>query len=319
MLVNPLIIKGVYLISRKIDLGKFRLKPQINKWTGKDEVEQIVGYCLAVAQKKYNIAIYAVCVMSNHLHIVCRDLDGRISDFMADVHRNIAQCMNAKQKKKRSFWSHDKPGKTWLVSRPDLFDRILYVMLNPVKSGLVNHYSSWPGMVTEAKDFLKSGGITYKRPHYFFKSNGKMPKTATLVYSLPPGYNNLTRASFCKLLEERLQKEEKLIAEERDHKKPLGKRKILKQDPFSRPLKGSSEGGFNPAVACKDKELRIKATSWLKNFRISYRKAWERYRRGERDVEFPYGTFKLVREHDVRVAQRSREAEDLLLVLPEFA
>ncbi|MGM0598001.1 MAG: hypothetical protein ACQES9_13280, partial [Myxococcota bacterium] len=63
----------------------------------------------------------------------------------------------------------------------------------------------------------------------------------------------------------------------------------------------------------------IKCQAWLKNWRITYRQRWLEYKRGHRKTKFPYGTFKLAREHDVRVARRSREAEDLLLVLPEFA
>ena len=58
---------------------------------------------------------------------------------------------------------------------------------------------------------------------------------------------------------------------------------------------------MNPRVAAKNKWLRIEALLRNKRFEARYRAAWERYRQGERQVMFPYGTYKLGRIGLVRV------------------
>jgi putative transposase len=320
MIPNPIIKGAVKFTSRKVDMGQFRLKPTLNKRTRKDEITQIVGYCVACAQEKFNIDIYAICVMSNHFHMLLRDNEANIPWFLAEVHRNIAQCVNKMQKKKGAFWNRDRAGQTWLPTVTDLFIKMLYVMLNPVAAGLVQFQKNWPGMVTKPEDFISEKGVLYKRPPYYFKSNGKMPKSARLVYSIPPGYDSMDRKSFAKYLAEKIKVKERHIYIKRKKKKVLGRRRILKMDPFSTPKNGTKEGGFNPAVACHDLELRIKCQAWLKNWRITYRQRWLEYKRGRRKIKFPYGTFKLAWEHPVRVVTNfSAEADQLTLVLPEFA
>lgn len=320
MIPNPVPKGAGKLTSRKIELGQFRLNPKLNKRTGKDEITQIVGYCVGCAQDKFNVDLYALCVMSNHFHMVLRDNDANLPWFLAEVHRNIAQCVNRMQKKKGAFWNRDRAGQTWLPTATDIFIKILYVMLNPVAAGLVQLQKNWPGLVTKPEDFISEKGVLYKRPHYYFKSNGKMPKSTRLVYSIPPGYDSMDRKSFARYLAEKIKIKERQIRKKRKGKRFLGRHKILKMNPFSTPKNGTKEGGFNPAVACHDKELRIKCQAWLKNFRIVYRERWLEYKRGNRKIKFPYGTFKIAWEHPVRVERKfSAEADQLELVLPEFA
>ncbi len=47
-------------------------------------------------------------------------------------------------------------------------------------------------------------------------------------------------------------------------------------------------------------KVRIAALRRLKAFREAYRTAWKAYAAGERDVEFPFGTYKMVRSFGVR-------------------
>lgn len=319
MKANPIWPGSINMITRKIDQGTFRLSPTLSKRTRKDVITQIIGYIVAVAQKKFNVDIFALCVMSNHYHIYCRDNEGNLPLFAADVNRNIAQCLNAKQGTTGPVWNRDRCNILNVVHKRDRLKYLLYVMLNPVKAGLVELQRHWPGMVTKAKDFLKNGQ-TFKKPVYFFTKDGKMPEEATLVYTMLPGSEAADMESYVKFLEEKVSKEEKQIKKERGNKKALGRRRILKMNPFSKPKNGTKEHGLNPKIACSDKLLRIKYLALLKNWRIEYRKAWQEYKRGNKNVKFPYGTFKLALEHKVRVETGGcKEAEDLEIVLPAFA
>ena len=48
---------------------------------------------------------------------------------------------------------------------------------------------------------------------------------------------------------------------------------------------------MSPRVACRNKWARIEALGRLKAFVDSYKDAWQRYRAGQRDAVFPFGTY----------------------------
>ena len=316
---TPVLRNFLKVITRKIDRGMFRLKPVLNQ-RRKDEITMIVGYCIACAQSKFNVDIYGICIMSNHYHIYVRDNEANLPWFAAEVNRNIAQCLNEKQGTRGPVWNRDRCNQMMIGSRRDHLKFLLYVMMNPVAAGLVEKQKHWPGMVTTPEDFLKVEGITFARPRYFFKKDGKMPEKSTLFYSVLPGYEAMDRNSYVQFLQEQIASQEKQIRAKRGNKKCLGRRRILKIDPFSAPKKGTEEHGLNPKVACSDKLKRIKLLAFLKNWRIAYRLAWQEYKRGNKEVTFPHGTFKIAWEHKVRVETGGcKEAEDLELILPEFA
>jgi hypothetical protein len=51
--------------------------------------------------------------------------------------------------------------------------------------------------------------------------------------------------------------------------------------------------GLNPRVAAADRWERIAALLQLKAFLRAYRRAWQQFRAGVRDVLFPAGTYRL--------------------------
>jgi len=81
----------------------------------------------------------------------------------------------------------------------------------------------------------------------------------------------------------------------------------------SQPMAATKRRKSKSPVAAKNKWLRIKALlrneaprrieALLRNkrFEARYRVAWERYQQGDRQVMFPYGTYKLRRLALVRV------------------
>ena len=52
-----------------------------------------VGYCLAHAQTKTGVKIHASIAMSNHVHHVVTDPDGRLPEFVY-IFNNICQTFN---------------------------------------------------------------------------------------------------------------------------------------------------------------------------------------------------------------------------------
>jgi putative transposase len=73
----------------------------------------------------------------------------------------------------------------------------------------------------------------------------------------------------------------------------LGVAAVLAQKPSARPAPGEPRRMLNPRIAARDKWKRIEALARLRQFLTDYRAAWERFRRGVRNVVFPAGTYLL--------------------------
>ena len=87
-----------YMITRRCYQRTRRLRPS-------PETNQIFLYCLAWAAAKTGVVIHAVCVMSNHHHIVLTDVHGALPDFARELHRTVAKAINAAQGQCENLWS----------------------------------------------------------------------------------------------------------------------------------------------------------------------------------------------------------------------
>ncbi len=54
-----------------------------------------VVYLVAEAAQRYGVQVHALCVLSNHLHMVITDTRGNYPAFLCQVHKLIAKTMNA--------------------------------------------------------------------------------------------------------------------------------------------------------------------------------------------------------------------------------
>lgn len=68
---------------------------------------------------------------------------------------------------------------------------------------------------------------------------------------------------------------------------------ILAEDPRLGATDTFPTFGLNPRIACKDRKKHLELRRGLRAWRREVREKWERWRRGERDVVFPRGTYGL--------------------------
>jgi len=68
---RPVLEGTTYMITRRTTQRQFLLKPSAL-------TNQIFLYCLAVAAERTSVVLHAVCVLSNHYHLVATDPLGRI-------------------------------------------------------------------------------------------------------------------------------------------------------------------------------------------------------------------------------------------------
>ena len=142
----------------------------------------IFRYVLAVAAKRYRVAVHAFCVLSNHYHLVLTDTDGRLPDFMRDLGSLVARATNCAIGRWDKFWEGNSYSAVELATPAAVHEKLVYLLANPVAAGLVRHARDWPGdwshpsrigapAVTIARPVVRAGGKDAKD---FFDEQGQI-------------------------------------------------------------------------------------------------------------------------------------------------
>lgn len=240
------------------------------------------------------VEVFAFCVISNHYHLVVRDPEARMPEFMGYLNMFVSKCINASLDRCESVWSSEPPSTVALTSDDDVMEKMTYTLTNWVVAGLVSRGSQWPGLRSSGDGWVRPPQMV-NRPPVFFQEEGKMPDQAELKLTRPPICEDMDDVELATELKNRVLERE---AQERRKrklkgKKFLGRRKVLSQSPFGRPRSRAPRRGLNPRVAGGDKWRRIESLQRLKQFWIDHRDAFRRWRGGDRDVVFPAGTYAL--------------------------
>ena len=121
-----------------LDLTDFGVNYLIN--------DKIVDICKGTLHypdgKEYKLICY--CIMPNHVHFVIRLLQGNsgISNIMKGIKGTSARKSNLFLGRTGKFWQ-DESYDRLIRNDVELYFVIKYVLLNPVKSRLVNIWSDW--------------------------------------------------------------------------------------------------------------------------------------------------------------------------------
>jgi putative transposase len=284
------------MLTRRVRGRTFLLRPD-------KRTNQLVGYVLAVMAKKWRIRLIAVDVLSNHWHVVLADDHGTIVDSQRDCHSFIARALNAGHGEFEAVWSSDPPSRVSAEEPDDLVSQIAYTMANPVEAGLVMYGSSWPGL----RAAWPAKPKTFKRPSYFFRGEekgGSWPKSATLELCRPDGYDELSDEELAGIVESAIFKREERFRRQfkRAGRPFLGRREVLRQSRHARATSRETRFGISPRVACKNKWRRIERLRANQDWQQAYEVARAKFVAGDRDAEFPYGTYQMCVQWGARCA-----------------
>jgi REP element-mobilizing transposase RayT len=283
------IIPGrTYLITRRCTQRQFLLRPD-------DVVAEVIQYCLAEAATRFDVTLHAWVAMSNHLHLVVRDNRGNLPEFLCQLHKLIAKALNTHHDRSEHFWAAGQPSVVYLVEPRDAFDKLVYVITNPVNADLVDRVVHWPGACSLQQN-LSAEPKTVRRPRLFFRKHGPLPERATLRAERLAGYEGLTAEEWNrKIMTAVADAEER--ARRRRHRRGaqvLGRKNVFRTVPTHAPASVEKRGALRPEVACRRGSARSRALRELREFRIAHRAALRRVLDGQRDVVFPRGTYRVL-------------------------
>lgn len=285
-LPRPVIAGRTLMVTRRCAQRQLLLRPS-------EKVNAVLGYCLAVAAQRYQVAVHGFCFLSNHVHLVLTDQRGQLPEFCRWLFEFTAKALNAHWGRWENLWSAGRPSVVHLVGEADQLDKMVYAITNPVAAGLVSAVHQWPGLVSLPNDAARS--LTFKRPTGFFRQDGPLPDNVALKLTPLPLLDDMDDESYRGRLGHAVAEREATIAAARRRRgtRVLGRRAVLKQSHLDKPATPEPRRELNPRVACRDKWARIEALQRLREFTCAYRSAWHRWRSGDRDVLFPHGTYAL--------------------------
>jgi len=273
-----------YLVTRRTTQRQFLLRPS----TG---TNQNVRYCLALAAERTGVILHAVCVMSNHWHGVVTDPDARLPEFTECFHKLLAKAQNASLNRWENLWSSDKTSHVLLTSQEDVLQKMAYVLANPTAAGLVKSPEEWPGVISG-----RFGEVSIaEMPDVFFDENGDLPEEVELRFERPPIFPHLSDAELYARLCDEVAKNVRLARGEMVQRGNsfLGRASVLRQSVEAVPKTDARRRNPNPRIAGRVTAERVAAIRRMCEFVRAYRVAWNDWRQGKREVEFPAGTYAL--------------------------
>lgn len=272
-----------HLITTRTEQQRYYLRP------GKD-TNKIIGGVIARYQEKFQIEIYAYCVMSNHPHLIARAPLGNLDEFMENVNREISRRINYKLGRKGKLWSRRYRAQA-ILSDKDLEEALLYTVTNPVKHGAACHPSRWRGLCSYWQN-LTGEKKRFSFRHYAEKEEYKKVTHHDLIISPLPGLRGQSNEESRNYLQEKLELRITELIAERESKGQgfMSEEQATEVDPFSAPRSSN----HTPTGNCysKDPEILREFKRIEHQRRYSYTLASMRYRLGDFTVQFPCFTFK---------------------------
>ena len=269
----------VYLLTRRCSERRFFLLPD-------PVVRQVFEYLLGLLATQYGIAIHAYVVMSNHYHLVVTDTEGRMPDFQRDLNSLLARAINRHRGRWEAFWDRESYSGVKLLEDGDVISKMAYTLANPVRARLVEHATEWEGATSVGMPFGRARVIV--RPDKFFRDS--MPETVELVLTRPAGFEGLSDAQVLERVRVDVARREGMHAEKG---KALGMKRVRAQGWASSPDTVAPRRQMNPTIAGRNKWARIEALQRAKEWLMAYYDALAQFVSGEREVEFPRGTWQM--------------------------
>lgn len=257
-------------------------------------LRDLVGSILARAQERHGVEIFAICVMSNHFHLVARSRAMRLAPFMRDFKSQLARSLNTLFGRSGPLW-----GRRYdclpILDDPSSLDRVLYTLDNPMKAGLVASLDQWPGLT------LASGLAPPAVPFEYFDKmawhSARRPKElepffkrATLVLSPLPIFQRSTDDAIRRALQHHLRERKRRRASDAGASVPQGLDRLASTPLGFRPLSPGKRR--RPPCFSFSAELRAEHLRQRRHVHREYAASNDRLRRLAGAVLFPQGTYR---------------------------
>jgi len=282
--------------QRTVD-QQFLLKPTA-------ESRNIIGSSLGRAQEKSAVRLYWFEQNINHPHYGLGAVPGReleVSEFLRNFNSSLARGINRTLGRSGALFSSKLRAEA-IGNEQDLERKLLYAVMNPVKDGLIDSISRYPGFTCyhhlahgaplqfdyiDWQAWWRDGGPRNRKPLSDYRRFTKVELTPL------PHWEGMTEAQRQSRFRHLVKEEEARLRALRaaEGRTVIGLRKLAELDPRARP-KTPKESGRRPYIHTSDPELRRDYEAHRRDVCRSHRASSIRFLGGELDVEFPAYTYR---------------------------
>ncbi len=279
-------------VTQKTLHGRYLLRPS-------RELVDIFNGVLIRAAERYSVEVCAFVCLSNHTHLLLAPEDAQaLSSFMTYFAGNLAKEVGR---------LHDWPEKLYgrrythviTSDEPEAQEeRLRYVLSNGCKEGLVRRPEDWPG--PSSTESLLTGrtvrGVWFNRSAEYEARRSKrrfskyeFAEVHDLELAPIPVWRDFSkdeRQTRARAMVREITAEAREMAAT-SGRRPLGVRRLLRQDPHEKPE--TTESSSKPIVHAASRAVRQVMLIEFYVFRRAYREASAALRKGDFAVVFPPG------------------------------
>jgi REP element-mobilizing transposase RayT len=256
---------------------------------------------LGRVQKRYQMRLCATCVLSNHFHLLLIVKDGQqLASFMRDLKSKLAREVNRLTGWRGTVFDRRYDSAVVTEEEGAQIERLLYLLSNSVKEGLVEQPQDWPGVhcvnaLLEGEPLI---GHWFNRSREYAARNQRQDferlRYATeeaVVFSPLPCWAHLPpevyKARIRTLVDTVVA--EAALERSRTGRPVEGVESIVARDPQYRPAKLARSPA--PLVHAATKVARKAFYEMYSWFVAAFRSAAEKLKQGDREARFPAGSF----------------------------
>ena len=275
-------------------------------------VAQLILYCFIATLGGYKIDVHEFCFLSNHFHIVMTPQEDDLPAFVKKFHSLLSRALNAL----RGWKGANVEDHYNIVVETDeqaIVRHCAYTLANPCAADLVAYIKHWKGPNSYALEYGEE--IVVDRPKFSlwtpvnktkrrrkrpmqsirasYRGRWKSPEQATFKLVRPPVLGELSDTQLREHIRELAHKRERDADTKRVAKgrRAMGMKRVLQQKWTDIPNSKHELFGPEPLVASSSRWARREAERLNREFVREYRAARDAWLAGDRDVEFPAGTY----------------------------
>jgi REP element-mobilizing transposase RayT len=268
-------------------------------------LERDILSCLARYQAVYMVEIFGFILMGNHYHLIARFPHENRASFMRDFNAAVARLVSRYYhvKGRRSVWAR----RYAYQILPEDFDTehwYLYLVTNPVSSGIVDDIARYPSycshqdlVTNRTRSFLWTDWSAYclaKRTKRSVKLE-EFQYRYELYISRLPKHRKLSLSAFAKIMSDKIRSRTfALIAERKKARRGfLGRQLLLLQKigSFPRTTKESTRQSKRPVVLSVSVEAKKRMLQIYRMIKNQFLYASWLFRSGSFQYKFPPGTY----------------------------
>jgi REP element-mobilizing transposase RayT len=287
---------ALVLVTHRCLQARFLLTPN-------GQLNQLAIAILARAARRTGVQVIAPIILGNHLHLLLHVPDAQaMAQFMSYFAGNLAREAGRIRGWSGKFWHRQYAYSVVADDEASQIQVLRYLLSHGCKEGLVASPLDWPGL--HPASLILEGpthqGIWVNRTALCRARHNRpasppraeeFEQEETLELAQLPCWADLSWEDYQARIRVLVQEIEEETRErhQREGTRPLGRKKVLRQDPHTAPRKPKK--GPGPLIIAVSRKVQKAFEDAYRQVVAAYMAASAKLRAGNRLVQFPEGTF----------------------------